>query len=76
MASPGMLSQCRVCTVTCLAVLSQMLVELPSCLSYVSVWTVGTGDLVNRVRPLPIWGMVLRPHKKLLQGDVRLESGM
>ena len=60
MASPGMLSQCQVCTVTCPEVLSQTLVELPSCLSYVSGWTVGTGDLVNHVCPLPIWGLVLK----------------
>ena len=42
MAAPGMLCQCRVCTVTrlhCPAVLPQSLVELPSCLSYVSGWT-------------------------------------
>ena len=54
--------------------LSQTLVELPSCLSYISGWTVGTGDLKNHVRPLPIWGLVLRPHKKLLQADVWLEN--
>ena len=32
--------------------------KLPSCLSYVSSWTVDTGVLVHHVCPLPIWDSV------------------